>query len=413
MNTHGFGTNILVLDGKNWDRWNAVMKSLFGAQECLEVVLNGYEELGENPTNEQRNAYKENKKKDCKALFYIQQNCDAQHFEKIAKAKKSKEAWDILETYHTGGAIVKKVKLQAHRRQYESMVMEEDQKVSDYFSKLLALVNQMQNCGENVTDEMVIEKVLRSLTPSFDNVVIAIEYVKDTTTMKIEELQSALEAHEIKLQNRGSEKTSQQALQAQTNKKDDGNKNFKKKGKGKAKWLKNQNSKADDKAESSKGGGNVKSQNKKKNFDKSKVKCYNCDKLGHFADECWFNKDQQEANVAEENDAKAVLVMATIGDETQRNEEWFLDSGCSNHMTPHREWLTSFDASKRTSIKLADSSELAAEGTGKIVFKGKTGNTVIIEDVFYVPKMNCNLISIGVGTKGFLSDYGGQFIETV
>ncbi|PNX63787.1 F-box protein, partial [Trifolium pratense] len=96
------------------------------------------------------------------------------------------------------------------------MVMEEDQKVSDYFSKLLALVNQMQNCGESVTDEMVIEKVLRSLTPSFDNVVIAIEYVKDTTTMKIEELQSALEAHEIKLQNRGSEKMNQQALQAQT-----------------------------------------------------------------------------------------------------------------------------------------------------------------------------------------------------
>ncbi|PNX68410.1 pectinesterase, partial [Trifolium pratense] len=56
----------------------------------------------------------------------------------------------------------------------------------------------MQNCGENIT-EMVVEKVLRSLTPSFDYVVVAIEYSKDTTTMKIEELQSALEAHEIKV----------------------------------------------------------------------------------------------------------------------------------------------------------------------------------------------------------------------
>ncbi|XP_045802647.1 uncharacterized protein LOC123896281 [Trifolium pratense] len=230
------------------------MKSLFGAQECLEVVVNEYDELGANPTNDQRNTYKENKKKDSKALFYIQQNCDAQHFEKISKSTKSKKAWDILEGYHDGGTKVKKVKLQAFRRQYESMVMEEDQKV-----------------------------------------IIAIEYVKDTATMKIEELQSALEAHEIKVLSRGSEKKDQQALQAQTNKKEDN------------------------------GGDFVKSKNKKKNFDKSKVKCYNCEKPGHFADECWYKKDQQEANVAEESDVKSVLMMATIGDECEKNEEWFLD----------------------------------------------------------------------------------------
>ncbi|MCH84179.1 F-box protein, partial [Trifolium medium] len=92
MNTNGFGTNILVLDNKNWDRWSALMKSLFGAQETLEVVTDGYEELVANPSDAQRSAYKEAKKKDCKALFYIQQNVDSFHFEKIAKATKSKEA---------------------------------------------------------------------------------------------------------------------------------------------------------------------------------------------------------------------------------------------------------------------------------------------------------------------------------
>ncbi|KAK2426752.1 hypothetical protein QL285_025388 [Trifolium repens] len=125
MNTHGFGTNILVLDGKNWDRWCALMKSLFGAQDCYDVVLNGYEELTENPTDAQRNLFKENRKKDCKALFYIQQNVDTQHFEKIAKATKSKEAWDILASYHEGGERVKKVKLQSFRKQYEMLQMDE------------------------------------------------------------------------------------------------------------------------------------------------------------------------------------------------------------------------------------------------------------------------------------------------
>ncbi|PNX71421.1 F-box protein [Trifolium pratense] len=72
MNGNGFSTNILVLDGKNWDRWSALMKSLFGAQEVIsEIVQNGYEELGANATEAQRTTYRESKKKDCKALFYI------------------------------------------------------------------------------------------------------------------------------------------------------------------------------------------------------------------------------------------------------------------------------------------------------------------------------------------------------
>jgi len=34
-NNGGFGKNILVLDGKNWERWSALMRSLFGVQDVL------------------------------------------------------------------------------------------------------------------------------------------------------------------------------------------------------------------------------------------------------------------------------------------------------------------------------------------------------------------------------------------
>jgi hypothetical protein len=42
------------------------------------------------------------------------------------------------------------------------------------------------------------------------------------------------------------------------------------------------------------------------------VQCYNCEKYGHFADECWYKKDQQndgEANVAQGRDPNAMLMM--------------------------------------------------------------------------------------------------------
>jgi hypothetical protein len=51
VNNEGFVPyNLLTLDGNNWERWRALLKSLFGAQDVLEFVENGYEDLGENPT---------------------------------------------------------------------------------------------------------------------------------------------------------------------------------------------------------------------------------------------------------------------------------------------------------------------------------------------------------------------------
>jgi len=83
---------------------------------------------------------------------------------------------------------VKQVKLQSYRRKYEMMQMDEDQKVSDYFSKMIEIMNLMKNCGENISDQMVVEKVWRSLSQKFDFIVVAIQKAKDVKTMKIEEL---------------------------------------------------------------------------------------------------------------------------------------------------------------------------------------------------------------------------------
>lgn len=46
MNTNGnFPSNILVIDGSNWERLSDFMKYLFRAQEILEIMQNVYEDL--------------------------------------------------------------------------------------------------------------------------------------------------------------------------------------------------------------------------------------------------------------------------------------------------------------------------------------------------------------------------------
>lgn len=46
MGSNGnFPMQLPILDGKNWDRWNVQIKALFGFQDVLKIVKNGYQEL--------------------------------------------------------------------------------------------------------------------------------------------------------------------------------------------------------------------------------------------------------------------------------------------------------------------------------------------------------------------------------
>lgn len=61
------------------------------------------------------------------------------------------------------------------------------------------MTNQMLYCGETLSDESIVEKILRSVSSRFDHITVAIEQAKDLSTMTIEELQGSLEAHEQRL----------------------------------------------------------------------------------------------------------------------------------------------------------------------------------------------------------------------
>jgi hypothetical protein len=88
------------------------------------------------------------------------------------------------------------------------------------------------------------------------------------------------------------------------------------------------------------------------------------------------------------------MLMAIIKEEDD-DDQWYLDTGCSNHMSGKRTWFNELDESVNRSIRFADDSVVKAEGIGKIRIQSKDGKGVVISDVLYVPSMKSNLISIG------------------
>ena len=185
--------------------------------------------------------------------------------------------------------------MQTLRKQCEMMHMKDDESISTYFSKIVTLTNQMKACGETITGLQKIEKVLRSLTADFDYIVVTIEEAKTLSEMKLEELQASLEAHEMRLKQRNSEreKVVEQALQSRFSKK--------------AEKLKFRKHLADDE-KSSKNVDSRKGVSNKysgKKVDKKDKQCYNCQGFGHFARDYRRRKVEREKESDEAQYARA------------------------------------------------------------------------------------------------------------
>ncbi|GAU37126.1 hypothetical protein TSUD_278780 [Trifolium subterraneum] len=377
-----FPANLPVFKGENYDRWCAQMKVIFRFQDVLETVINGVAELAANADEAARTHHHELKKKEAKALFIIHQCVDPNIFEKIIEEETSKGACDTLRNTYGGDEKLKGIKLQALRRQYEMMQMNDQETIAEYLARMLSLTNLMKACGEALSDRSKIEKVLRTLTEKFDHIVVAIEESKNLATMKIEDLQAYLEAHELRVKQRSSNKAVEQALQAKIQ-----NKNYKGKDKWKKKKEESENSSKNSKTQAAGSiKGNQNKKNPKKKIDKKDIQCYNCQNYGHYARECNSKKvergDKDEAQFANGggSDSDDSLLMAITNSEVDKSNLWYLDTGCSNHMTGNKKWFMMLDYSVRRSIKFADNSQVISARMGTVLVKRNDGHESVINE---------------------------------
>ncbi|KAI0519880.1 hypothetical protein KFK09_007341 [Dendrobium nobile] len=402
--------------GKNYNQWSIQMRVLYQSQELWEIVENGFQEPEVERDLNQRllQELKENRKKDRKALFFIYQAVDEIIFERISTVKTAKEAWDTLHASYKGDEKVKMVRLQTLRSQFDMLKMKESESVEEYFNRVITIVNQLKLNGELVEDKRVIEKILRSLTRKFEATVVAIEEAKNIEQMSIEGLLGSLQSHELRMKQYDStphEEAFQTQVALRGNFKGGFGRGF---GRGRGSYGTRGRGRAGRGESTQSDGGEVQGGTQgdgegargrghgfrgRGRSNLANIKCHFCKRYGHTYRFCWKRQESEEANaylvqekeVEKNEDTMFLTHSKEYGDS---GDVWFIDSGCSNHMTGNRRLFVTLDNSIQSEVCTGDDNKLFVEGKGDILVQIRKGEKKI-SNVFYVINLKHNLLSVG------------------
>nr|KYP53919.1 Retrovirus-related Pol polyprotein from transposon TNT 1-94 [Cajanus cajan] len=298
----------------HYEFWSMTMENFLRSKEMWHLIEEGIPTPtpGATPTEAQRKSIEEAKLKDLKVKNFLFQAIDREILETILDKGTSKAIWSSMQRKYQGSTKVKQAQLQALRREFELLAMKEGETVDNYMGRILHVVNKMKSNGEAMEESTVVSKLLRSLTSKFNYVVCSIEESNDLGILSIDELHGSLFVHEQRMQGFQTEEH----------------------------VLKITNDDRPTRGRGGKGsfrGGCNKGGKGRQPLNKAIIECFKCHKMGPFQYECpdW----EKKANYAEleEEDEDLLLVAYEELHQTILEEVWFLDSGCSNHMTGNKE----------------------------------------------------------------------------
>ena len=135
--------------------------------------------------------------------------------------------------------------------------------------------------------------------------------------------------------------------------------------------------------------------------------CNCCRKKGHKKVDCYKlkNKEERKAKSAEasiiENASTYEVLSVTNIAKCRFSNEWIMDSGCSFHMSPYRDWFSTYDIAG-AAVLMSNNAASKVVGIGSIHIKMHDGIVRTLTDVCHVLDLKKNLIAMGTSdASGF------------
>nr|GEW71696.1 hypothetical protein [Tanacetum cinerariifolium] len=237
-----------------------------------------------------------------------------EHQLRFSKYKTTQELWAAILKTFSGNKATKKTQKNLLKQQYGNFKAEGLETLEQTFNRLQVIVSHLEFMEIEIERNDLNQKFLTSLALEWLMHTIVWRNRSDLDTISLDELYNHLKVYEPEVQKK---------LQSNS-----------------------QNMAFISSAKNSSGNEEVNTARKKisirgtdvAGFDKSKVECFNCHKMSHFARECRAPRSQdrgrkdnyKQGSKVEEQAPKALMVIDG-------------DSGCSRHMTGNISYLSDYE----------------------------------------------------------------------
>ncbi|GJR33624.1 uncharacterized mitochondrial protein-like protein [Tanacetum coccineum] len=326
----------------------------------------------------------------------------------IGNLKTGKETWEAIKTRNLGVDRVKEARLQTLITEFENLKMLDNSTIGEYAAKLSGIATKSATLGEVMSEHKLVKKFLTSLPRRFVHIVAALEQVLDLKTTGFEDVVGRLKAYEERIKEEDKAKDPQEnLLYAKTeysNKNNDSSRGRERgsysRGRGQGRGQGRGRDKSENQGQRDSSKNREDNEQKDKQHEKrdlSHIQCYCCDQYGHFVPKCPEQNRNHEVNLNETqekgvyHEQGTFFMMNHIQETIFMNEEkypppksesntnkddvWYFDNGANNHMT------------------------------------GKNGEHKLLKDVYYIPALRSNVISLGQTTiSGYDISIRGEFL---
>jgi hypothetical protein len=110
--------------------------------------------------------------------------------------------------------------------------------------------------------------------------------------------------------------------------------------------------------------------------------------------ECYYNEKKNDEKKKEKGDDGVVLLASKVVDPNNESV-WYLDTDASNHMCGYKYIFTEIEEIMDGHVSFGDASKVKVKGQGKILIHCKDGNERFISNIYYMPYMKNNILSLG------------------